>query len=83
MDDKYQALQRDYNQQQDAVRQVKRETVQMLEELKRLARVNEEMHVEKEDAEARIETLTKEAKDWQLKYEKMKIELRSVKGKSQ
>ncbi|EPB89130.1 hypothetical protein HMPREF1544_03997 [Mucor circinelloides 1006PhL] len=82
LNDKYEALDREYNQQQEAVRNVKKETKQMLDELKRLAKVNEELLTEKEKAENTISQLKEEAKEWQIKYEKARIELRSVKASS-
>lgn len=81
LNDKYTQLDREYSQQQDAVRDVKRETKQMLDELKRLAKVNEELLSEKEKVDAHILKLQDEVKEWQMKYEKARIELRSIKGK--
>ena len=80
LNDKYLALDREFNQQQDAVRNVKKETKKMLDELKRLAKVNEELFIEKEKSENTINQLKEEAKEWQIKYEKARIELRNVKG---
>ncbi|GAN05354.1 cell polarity protein [Mucor ambiguus] len=82
LNDKYEALNREYSQQQEAVQNVKKETKQMLDELKRLAKVNEELYTEKEKAENTISQLKEEAKEWQIKYEKARIELRSVKASS-
>ncbi|OAD08691.1 hypothetical protein MUCCIDRAFT_76417 [Mucor lusitanicus CBS 277.49] len=82
LNDKYEALNREYSQQQEAVRNVKKETKQMLDELKRLAKVNEELYTEKEKAENTIHQLKEEAKEWQIKYEKARIELRSLKASS-
>jgi chromosome segregation ATPase len=81
LDDKYKQLDREYSQQQDAVREVKRETKQMLDELKRLAKINEELLSEKEKSDAMILKLQDEVKDWQMKFDKARIELRSIKGK--
>lgn len=80
LDDKYQTLKQDYNKQQEAVREVKRETREMIEELKRMAKTNEELMLEKEEADKEIKTLRDQVKEWQIKYEKVKLELRSVKG---
>lgn len=80
LDDKYQKLDREYNEQQEAVQNVKKKTKQMLDELKRLAKTNEELFAEKEKAENTINQLKDEAKEWQIKYEKIRMELRSVKG---
>jgi chromosome segregation ATPase len=82
LNDKYMQLDREYSQQQDAVRDVKRETKQMLDELKRLAKINEDLLSEKENADAQILKLQDEVKEWQMKYDKARIELRSIKGKS-
>lgn len=81
LDDKYQKIKEDYHQQQNAVCEVKRETKDMLGELKRLAKLNEELMVERESADNIIQDLKIQVKDWQTKYEKTRIELRSVKGK--
>lgn len=80
LNDKYDALNREYREQQEAVRTVKQETKQMLDELKRLAKVNEELLSEKEKTDAIILKLQGELKDWQIKYDKARIELRSIKG---
>lgn len=80
LDDKYQTLKQDYNKQQEAVREVKRETREMIEELKRMAKTNEELMLEKEEADKKIKTLRDQVKEWQIKYEKVRLELRSVKG---
>lgn len=81
LDDKYQQLDHEYTQQQEAVRDVKRETKQMLDELKRLAKINDELLSEKEKTDSHILKLQTELKDWQMKYDKTRIELRSIKGK--
>lgn len=81
LNDKHQQLEREYQQQQDAVREVKRETKEMLNELKRLAKINEELLLEKEKTDAHILKLQDDLKDWQMKYDKARIELRSIKGK--
>lgn len=81
LNDKYETLNREYSQQQDAVRSVKKETKQMLDELKKFAKINEELYAEKEKAENAINQLKEEAKEWQVKYEKARIELRNVKGR--
>lgn len=80
LDDKYKMLDREYTQQQDAVREVKRETKEMLTELKRLAKINEELLTEKENTDAHILKLQDELKDWRRKYDKSRIELRNIKG---
>ncbi|CEG73076.1 hypothetical protein RMATCC62417_08525 [Rhizopus microsporus] len=82
LDDKYQTLKQDYNKQQEAVREVKRETREMIEELKRMAKTNEELMLEKEEADKEIKTLRDQVKEWQIKYEKVRLELRSVKAQS-
>lgn len=82
LDDKYKMLDREYTQQQDAVREVKRETKEMLTELKRLAKINEELLTEKENTDAHILKLQDELKDWRRKYDKSRIELRNIKGKN-
>ncbi|GAA5800586.1 hypothetical protein HPULCUR_006022 [Helicostylum pulchrum] len=79
LDDKYKKLDREYTQQQDAVREVKRETKEMLTELKRLAKINEELLTEKENTDAHIFKLQDELKDWRMKYDKSRIELRNIK----
>jgi chromosome segregation ATPase len=68
-------------QQQEAVREVKRETKQMLDELKRLSQVNDQLLSEKEKADNQIQSLKEEVKGWQIKYDKARIELRSIRGK--
>lgn len=82
LNDKYDTLNREYREQQEAVRTVKQETKQMLDELKRLAKVNEELLSEKEKTDAIILKLQGELKDWQIKYDKARIELRSIKASS-
>ncbi|KAI7883812.1 uncharacterized protein EV154DRAFT_522467 [Mucor mucedo] len=82
LDDKYKQLDRDYTKQQEAVRDVKNETKQMLDELKRLAKINDELLSEKEKSDAQILKLEAELKDWQMKYDKTRIELRSIKASS-
>jgi seryl-tRNA synthetase len=82
LNDKYEKLNQEYSQQQEAVRAVKKETKQMLDELKRLAVVNEELLSEKEKTDAHILKLQDELKDWQMKYDKTRIELRSIKASS-
>ncbi|CAO3624788.1 unnamed protein product [Mucor hiemalis] len=82
LNDKYDTLNREYSEQQEAVRTVKQETKQMLDELKRLAIVNEELLSEKEKTDAIILKLQGELKEWQIKYEKTRIELRSIKASS-
>ncbi|CEG77333.1 hypothetical protein RMATCC62417_12106 [Rhizopus microsporus] len=82
LDDKYQTLKQDYNKQQEAVREVKRETREMIEELKRMAKTNEELMLEKDEADKEIKTLRDQVKEWQIKYEKVRLELRSVKVSS-
>lgn len=80
LDDKYHQLERDYTQQQEAVRDVKQETKQMLDELKRLAKINDELLSEKEKTDAHLLKLEAELKEWRMKYDKTRIELRSIKG---
>ncbi|CAO3680778.1 unnamed protein product [Rhizopus stolonifer] len=80
LDIKYQKIKEDYHQQQDAVCEVKRETKDMLGELKRLAKLNEKLMVERESTDNTIQDLKIQIKDWQTKYEKTRIELRSVKA---
>ncbi|KAI8079233.1 hypothetical protein BDF21DRAFT_37761 [Thamnidium elegans] len=82
LDDKYKKLDREYTQQQDAVREVKRETKEMLTELKRLAKINEELLTEKENTDAHILKLQDELKDWRMKYDKSRFELRNIKASS-
>jgi chaperonin cofactor prefoldin len=53
----------------------------MLGELKRMAKLNEELTLEKENTENEIQKLKNQIKDWQIKHEKIKIELRTMKGK--
>lgn len=81
LNEKYDQLDRDYMQQQEAVREVKKETKQMLDELKRLSKVNDELLSEKEKMDNQIQDLKEEVKEWQTKYDKARIELRSIKGK--
>lgn len=52
----------------------------MLEELKKLAQVHEDLIADKEQADLKIEKLKEEVKEWQTKYEKSRIEIRSLKG---
>jgi chromosome segregation ATPase len=81
LSEKYSQLDHEYMQQQEAVREVKRETKQMLDELKRLSKVNDELLAEKEKADNQIQSLKEEVKGWQIQYDKARIELRSIKGK--
>ncbi|KAI9264470.1 hypothetical protein BY458DRAFT_514136 [Sporodiniella umbellata] len=80
LDDQHQKLKQEYQKQQQAVMEVKRETKETLVELKRLAQLNEELVQEKETATTKIQSLELQLKQWQTKYEKSKIELRTVRG---
>ena len=77
---KYDRLAEEHKEQQIAVQEVKRETRQMLDELKRLNIVNEELLNEKEKTDNLIQELNKESKKWKMKYDKARIELRSLRG---
>ncbi|KAG1048132.1 hypothetical protein G6F43_009456 [Rhizopus delemar] len=52
----------------------------MLGELKRMAKLNEELILEKENTDNEIQKLKNQIKDWQIKHEKIKIELRTMKA---
>ncbi|KAI8647400.1 hypothetical protein BD408DRAFT_408491 [Parasitella parasitica] len=82
LNEKFEKVDREYNQQQEAVQNVKKETKELLNELKRLAKVNEELYTEKEKAENMINQLKEETKEWQIKYEKARIQLRTLKASS-
>jgi len=60
---------------------VRKQATSLLEEIKSLSRQNEELVMEKEKDAAKIKELTAQASDWKSKYEKVKIDLRNLKGK--
>ncbi|KAI8366300.1 hypothetical protein EDC96DRAFT_177793 [Choanephora cucurbitarum] len=82
MKQKYDRLAEEHKEQQIAVQEVKRETKQMLDELKRLNTLNEELLNEKEKTDNLIQELNKESKKWKMKYDKARIELRSLRAAS-
>ncbi|KAI8377282.1 hypothetical protein BD560DRAFT_367030 [Blakeslea trispora] len=79
---KHDMLMQEHKEQQKAVQEVKRETRQMLDELKRLNTINEDLLNEKEKAENLIQEMNEESKKWKTKYEKARIELRSLRAAS-
>ncbi|CAO3698240.1 unnamed protein product [Rhizopus stolonifer] len=82
LEDKYNALLSEHNEQQTAVKEVKAEIRVLIKELKNLSEKNENLRSEKEQTNATIYSLTEEAKTWKTKYESISMELRNYKAKS-
>jgi hypothetical protein len=51
-----------------------------LEEIKEISKRNEELCAEKDEDAAKIKALMAEINDWKSKYDKIRIELRNLKG---
>lgn len=60
---------------------IQKEASTLLEEIKLLSMQNDELYSGKEQDLAKIKALTEEVSEWKSKYEKVKIELRNLKGK--
>ncbi|GAB5586666.1 component of the polarisome [Umbelopsis nana] len=82
LEEKYKQMEDDYQQQQEVVNDVRREVTNLLEELKELSRKNDEITIEKEQAQDKLSVVEKESKEWQRKFEKAKTELRNLKATS-
>ncbi|KAI8373137.1 uncharacterized protein BYT42DRAFT_579303 [Radiomyces spectabilis] len=82
IEEEYHRLQNENRGHQRLMREVKDETSELLKELKVLASENDELRAEKERADARIRYLAEEARKWEDKYEKARLELRNLKASS-
>ncbi|CAO3664699.1 unnamed protein product [Rhizopus stolonifer] len=82
LQNQYQKLLNEHSEQQTAVQEVKSEIRNLIVELKNLSEKNETLRVQKEQADAAIQSLTEESKSWKTKYESIHAELRNYKVKS-
>ncbi|KAI9313975.1 hypothetical protein BX666DRAFT_1975378 [Dichotomocladium elegans] len=82
LDDQHRQLQREHRDQQDAVEEVRDEVSNLLEQIKLLSTKADDLRIEKDKAIERVRQLTEENKSWQEKYEKCRIELRTLKASS-
>ncbi|KAG2226469.1 hypothetical protein INT45_014213 [Circinella minor] len=82
LDDQYRQLEQEHRDQQDAVREVRDEAGHLLEQIKLLSSKNDDLRAEKARSDDRVRQLTEEAQEWQSKYEKSRLELRTLKASS-
>ncbi|KAI8977322.1 hypothetical protein BDF20DRAFT_559339 [Mycotypha africana] len=77
---KYNILNKEHQDQQLAVQEVKSEMKQLIGEIKTLSGKNETLRKQNEKAENEVKRLTQEVKSWKRKYDTISMELRSFKG---
>ncbi|ORE10337.1 hypothetical protein BCV72DRAFT_221648 [Rhizopus microsporus var. microsporus] len=82
LEERYNKLLNEHEEQQQAVKEVKNEIRILIEELKSLSEKNESLRIQKEQADATIQSLTEETKSWKTKYEGISMELRNYKVRS-
>ncbi|KAI9247869.1 hypothetical protein BY458DRAFT_526835 [Sporodiniella umbellata] len=82
IEEKYNRLLAEHNEQQTAVQEVKSEIRLLIDELKSLSEKNESLRLDKEKSDAAVLALTEESKRWKTKYESINMELRNYKVKS-
>ncbi|KAI9487944.1 hypothetical protein BDB00DRAFT_933082 [Zychaea mexicana] len=82
LDDQYRHLEQEHRDQREAVQEVRDEAGHLLEQIKILSSKNDDLRAEKARCDDRIRQLTEESKEWQNKYEKSRLELRTLKAAS-